>query len=53
MDSISTCELDIKEIIIKEKEENEHFKSVKAYLEQEPNGPKYNGYQLLENNLLT
>jgi hypothetical protein len=44
MTFIRTCELDIKERIRKSQDEDEHFKSVKADLEHERNGIKYNIY---------
>jgi hypothetical protein len=47
LEAISTCESDIKERVKSAQETYEFFKIVKAYLEKEPTGMKYDGYQLL------
>jgi hypothetical protein len=51
--AISTCEMDIKERVKSAQETYMFFKTVKSYLEQEPTGLKYEGYQLLKYGLLT
>jgi hypothetical protein len=50
---VSTCESDIKERVKSAQAVDEFFKTVKSYLEQEPTGMKYEGYQLLNDGLLT
>jgi hypothetical protein len=50
---VSTCESDIKERVRSAQEVDEFFKIVKACLEKEPIGMKYEGYQLLNDGLLT
>ena len=51
--SISVCESNIKERFKGAQEEYEFFKNVKSVLEKEPTGLKYEGYQLLNDGLLT
>jgi hypothetical protein len=51
--SISVCESNIKERFKGAQEEYEFFKNVKSDLEKEPTGLKYEGYQLLNDCLLT
>jgi hypothetical protein len=53
LEVVSTCESDIKERVKSAQEVDEFFKTVKACLEQEPTGMKYEGYQLLNDGLLT
>jgi hypothetical protein len=50
---ISTYELDIKERFKSAKSANEFFKTMKSYLEKEPTGMNYEGYQLFNDGLLT
>jgi hypothetical protein len=50
---VSTCESDINDRVKSAKEIDAFFKTVKSYLEQEPTGLKYGGYQLLNDVLLT
>jgi hypothetical protein len=50
---VSTCETDVKERFKSAQETYAFFKTVKSYLEQEPTGIKYEGYQLLNDGLLT
>jgi hypothetical protein len=51
--AVSTCESDIKERVKSAQETYAFFKTVKSYLEQEPTGMKYEGYQMLNDGLLT
>jgi hypothetical protein len=51
--TVSTCESDIKERVKSAHATDEFFKTMKSYLEQEPTGLKYEGYQLLNDGLLT
>jgi hypothetical protein len=51
--AVSTCETNIKERVKSAQETDAFFKVVKSYLEQEPMGLKYQGYQLLNDGLLT
>jgi hypothetical protein len=50
---VSTCESDVKERVKSAQETYALFKTVKSYLEQEPIGMNYEGYQLLNDDLLT
>jgi hypothetical protein len=51
--AVSTCEIDVKERIRNAQETNEFFKTVTSCLRQEPTGIKYEGYQMLDDDLLT
>jgi hypothetical protein len=51
--AVSTCEMDVRERVKSAQEIDAFFKTVKLYLEQEPTGMKYEGYQLLNDGLLT
>jgi hypothetical protein len=51
--AISTCQSEIKTRVKSAQETNEFFRTVKTYLEQEPTRLKYDGYQLLNDGLLT
>jgi hypothetical protein len=51
--AVSTCETNLNERVKSAQEVDEFFKIVKAYLEQEPTGLKYDGYQLMSDGLLT
>jgi hypothetical protein len=50
---VSTCETNVKERVKGAQETYEFFKMVKSYLEQEPIGMNYEGYQLLNYGQLT
>jgi hypothetical protein len=50
---VRTYETDIKERVKSVQETYAFFNTVKSYLEQEPIGMKYEGYQLLNDGLLT
>jgi hypothetical protein len=50
---VSTCESNIKERVKSAHKTYTFFNTVKSYLEQEPTGLKYEGYQLLNDGLLT
>ena len=50
---VSTYESDIKKRVRSAQEVDEFFKTMKSYLEEEPTGLKYEGYQLLNDGLLT
>jgi hypothetical protein len=50
---VSTYESDVKERVKSAHEIDAFFKNVKSYLEQEPTGLKREGYQLLNDGLLT
>jgi len=53
LEVVSACETDIKERVKNAQETNRLFKTVKSYLQQEPTGLRYEGYQLLNHGLLT
>jgi hypothetical protein len=53
LETVSACELDIKERFKSAQEIDAFFKTVKLYLEQDPTRMKYEGYQLLNNDLIT
>jgi hypothetical protein len=53
LETISTYEPYIKERVKSAQEPDAFLKTVKSYLEQEPTGMKYEGYQLLNDGLLT
>jgi hypothetical protein len=53
LEAISTYALDIKERAKSAHAIDEIFKTVKSYLDQEPIGLKYEGYQLLNDGVLT
>jgi hypothetical protein len=50
---VSTCEMDFKERVKSAQGTNAFFNTVKSYLEKETIGMKYEGYQLLNNGMLT
>jgi hypothetical protein len=50
---VRTCESYVKERVKSSQETYAFFKTVKSYLEQEPTELKYEGYQLLNDGLLT
>jgi hypothetical protein len=51
--AVSTCESDIKEKFKSAQETYAFLKTMKSYLEQYPIGLKYEGYQFLNDGLLT
>ena len=51
--AISTCKTDVRERIINAQETDAFVKTVNSYLRQEPTGLKYEGYQMIEEGLLT
>jgi hypothetical protein len=51
--AVSTCETNVKERVKSAQEIDAFFKTVKSYLEQDPMEMKYEGYQLLNDGLLT
>ena len=53
LEFVRTRESDIKERVKSAQETYEFFNTVKSYLEQEPTRMKYEGYQLLNDGLLT
>jgi hypothetical protein len=53
LEAIRTCETEIKERVKSAQERDEFFNAMKSYLEKEPTGLKYEGYQLLNDGLLT
>jgi hypothetical protein len=50
---VSTCETDVRERVKSAQETYALFETEKSYLEQEPTGMKYKGYQMLNDGLLT
>jgi hypothetical protein len=53
LETISTCEMDVRERVKSTQETNAFFKTVKSYLKQDPTGLKYEDYRLLNDGLLT
>jgi hypothetical protein len=51
--AVSTCETDVKERVRNAQETDTFFQTVTSYLQQEPTGIKYGGYQMMEGGLLT
>jgi hypothetical protein len=51
--AVSTYEMDIKETVGNAQETNAFFKTMTSYLKQDPTGIKYEGYQMLDEGLLT
>jgi hypothetical protein len=51
--AMSTCEADVKNIIKNAQETNPFIQTMTLYLQQEPFGVKYEGYQMTEGGLLT
>jgi hypothetical protein len=51
--AVSTCEPNITERVKSAQEPDAFFKTMTSYLEQEPAGLKYEGYQLSNDGLLT
>jgi hypothetical protein len=51
--AVSTCDIDVKEKIRNAQETYAFFKTVTSYLRQEPTRIKYEGYQMLDEGLLT
>jgi hypothetical protein len=50
---VSTCEANVRERVKGAQETNAFFQTVTSYLEKEPTGIKYEGYQMLDGGLLT
>jgi hypothetical protein len=53
LEAVSAYESDIKERVKSAQELDELFKTMKVCLEKEPTGMKYEGYQMLNDGLLT
>jgi hypothetical protein len=53
LETVSTYETDVRERVENAQETDAFFKTVTSYLRQEPTGIKYEGYQKLEEGLLT
>jgi hypothetical protein len=53
LEAVRSYESDVKERFKSAQETDAFFKTMKSYLEQEPTGIKYEGYQLLNGGLLT
>ena len=51
--TVSTCETNVKERVRNAQETDTFFQTVTSYLEQEPIGIKYEGYQMIDGGLLT
>jgi hypothetical protein len=51
--AVSTCETNVKERVRNAQETDTFFQTVTSYLEQEPTGIKYEGYQMIDGGLLT
>jgi hypothetical protein len=51
--AVTTCEIDVNERVKSAQETYAFSKTVESYLEQEPTGMKYEGYQLFNDGLLT
>jgi hypothetical protein len=51
--AVSTCETDVKNRVRKAQETDPFVQTVTMYLQQEPAGVKYKGYQMTEGGLLT
>jgi hypothetical protein len=53
LEVVSVCETGVRKRVRNAQETNAFFKTVTSYLIQEPTGLKYEGYQMLEEGLLT
>ena len=51
--AVSTCETNVKERVSNAQEPDTFFQTVTLYLEKEPTGIKYEGYQMIDGGLLT
>jgi hypothetical protein len=51
--AVNTCETNVKERVKNAQETNTFFQTVTSYMEQEPTGIKYEGYQMIDGGLLT
>jgi hypothetical protein len=51
--AVSTCETDVKNRVKEAQETDPFVRNVTLYLQQEPTGEKYEGYQMTEGGLLT
>jgi hypothetical protein len=50
--AVSTCETNVRERVMNAQETDAFFQTMTSYLEQEPVGLKYEGYQMLDGGLL-
>ena len=53
LEAVSTCETNVKERVRNAQETYKFFQTVTSYLEQEPTGIKYEGYQMIDGGILT
>jgi hypothetical protein len=53
LETMSTCKMDVKERVWNAQETDAFFKIVTSYLKQDPTGIKYEGYQMLDEGMLT
>jgi hypothetical protein len=53
LEAVSTCEMNFRERVRNAQETYAFFKTVTSYLNQKPTGIKYEGYQMLDEGLLT
>jgi hypothetical protein len=53
LEVVSTYEMNVKERVKNAQETDTFFQTVTSYLEQEPTGIKYEGYQMIDGGLLT
>jgi hypothetical protein len=53
LEAVSTFENDVRERVRNAQETNAFFKTMTSYLKKEPTGLKYEGYQMLDESLLT
>ena len=53
LEAVRTCEIDIREKVKSAQEIDAFFKTMTSYLKKDPTGLKYEGYQMLNEGLLT
>ena len=53
LEAVSTCETNVEERVKNAQETNEFFKTVTSYLKKDPTWLKYEGYQMIDEGLLT
>jgi hypothetical protein len=53
LETVSTCETNVKERVRNAQETNTFFQTMTSYLEQEPTRIKYEGYHMIDGGLLT
>jgi hypothetical protein len=53
LEAVRTCETNVKERVRNAQETDTFFQTVTSYLEQEPTGIMYEGYQMIDGGLLT